>query len=249
MGSFEAYSLYYDLLYKDKDTRVECDYLQNLITSHQPSGNRWLELGCGSGRHAAFLLNRGVKWQGVELSDSMASIGRSKGLNILTADLRDFSLQSAEFDVVLALFHVISYLPSNEDVLRAFQNVSRHLKMDGLFVFDVWYTPAVAAQLPEKREKFMRDARVIVIRKATPSTNWLNNTVNVHYDIEVTDHLSGLKNHFSEDHLMRHFSIPELKFFGHLSGLDLVHTEEWMSSHSPSEKTWGVCCVMKKKYE
>ena len=50
-----------------------------------------------------------------------------------------------------------------------------------------------------------------------------------------------------ENHPMRHFSIPEIQFICDETGFNLVKTEEWVSGLEPSENTWGVCLVLRRK--
>ena len=69
------------------------------------------------------------------------------GLTFTTGDIRDIRLNQ-RFDVVIALFHVISYQTTNDDVTAAFQTARQHLNPGGIFIFDVWYGPAVLTERP-----------------------------------------------------------------------------------------------------
>ena len=53
MDAFGAYARYYDLLYRDKDYPAEARYLHELIQRHAPGAQSILDLGCGTGAHAA----------------------------------------------------------------------------------------------------------------------------------------------------------------------------------------------------
>jgi hypothetical protein len=46
---------------------------------------------------------------------------------------------------------------------------------------------------------------------------------------------------------MRHFSIPELDFLAKLTGFEMVRSEEYVTGKTPSENTWGVCLILRKK--
>ena len=102
----------------------------------------------------------------------------------LCGDIRSFDLDR-EFDVAVSLFHVISYLQTNEDILACFNQVRKHLRPGGQFVFDAWYSPAVYTQKPAERTKRMENAAVKVTRKATPVMRFNENIVDVIFDIEV----------------------------------------------------------------
>ena len=46
---------------------------------------------------------------------------------------------------------------------------------------------------------------------------------------------------------MRHFSLPELKYYGSEFGFDHVKSEEFLTGDIPSENTWTICNVFKKQ--
>ena len=49
MKNFNAYSRYYDLLYKDKDYQQKSKYVANQLKKYFPKTKSILELGSGSG--------------------------------------------------------------------------------------------------------------------------------------------------------------------------------------------------------
>lgn len=246
MTNFSLYSQYYDLLYTDKETESECAYILSTLHKAGVTGSKWLEFGAGSGRHGRLLAQSQIKWTGVERSEKMALQGQQYGLDLYVGDIRDCCIAEQAFDAVLALFHVVSYLTSNQDVLATFKNAHRQLKPGGLFFFDVWYSPAVLTQLPGSRTKKVQNDTIVVDRIATPTIYWNQNTVNVHYEVSVTEKQSGLVGSFEEDHLMRHFSTPEIMLFADIAGFSVIHSEEWLHGTTPGQNTWGVAFLLKK---
>lgn len=246
MTPFNLYSQYYDLLYADKPTEQEAHYVLDRLQAFGVPGLNWLEFGAGSGRHGSFFQQMGIQWTGIERSAAMAAQGQEKGLVVQAGEIQQVSLLPQQFDAVLSLFHVVSYLTANADVAATFANAHRHLRPQGLFAFDVWYTPAVYHQVPEKRTKEMRDASIHVRRAATPTIDWNTHTVNVHYDIWVSDLQKNSTAFFSEDHLMRHFNLPEIQFFANQVGFEFLHAEEWMTGREPGVDTWGVFLIFRK---
>lgn len=67
---FDAYSSYYDLLYRDKDYAAEADYVAQLLRTYGNAGDL-LEFGSGTGRHGRLLSQRGYRVTGVERSAAM----------------------------------------------------------------------------------------------------------------------------------------------------------------------------------
>jgi predicted TPR repeat methyltransferase len=155
MNNFNAYSKYYDLLYQDKNYEAECNYINSLIQTFNPNTKTLLELGCGSGSHAHFLSKHNINITGIERSSDMVNIALQKniqGFTPIVGDISNFSLDQ-KFDTAISLFHVISYLTNNNDLIKCFINTHKHLSQNGIFIFDVWYSPAVYMQKPETRIK------------------------------------------------------------------------------------------------
>lgn len=246
--NFNLYSQYYDLLYQDKDYALETQYIEKLIKHYRPLSTSILELGSGTGKHANLFSKGGYHVFGIERSAEMVDIAnRNKFDNVRfkLADISTFAVDE-QFDVALSLFHVISYLTSSENLINTFQNVHKHLDRNGLFIFDVWHSPAVHALVPEKRIKQLSDENISVIRNANPTIYTERNVIEVNYDIKVTDLKSGTKNTFTEKHPMRHFSRPEIELLAYATKFEILHSEEFLTQADPSENTWGVCYILKK---
>jgi len=243
---FNAYSRYYDLLYRDKDYFAEAEYIAGLLERFGVSGKRLLEFGSGTGKHGRLLAARGYEVTGIERSAEMvAQAEPAPGFSCQQGDICTVQLGQT-FDAVLSLFHVVSYQTTNDAVQAVFARAAEHLEADGLFVFDVWYSPAVYAQRPEVRVKRIADEAIEVTRIAEPILHPNENRVDVNYTIFAGDLASGMVETMTETHPMRHFSLPELDLLAKMSGFEVVGTEEFLTSNRPSEETWGVCFVMKR---
>ncbi|MES2431372.1 MAG: class I SAM-dependent methyltransferase [Bacteroidota bacterium] len=247
--NFNSYSKYYDLLYKDKDYESESAYVEGLVKTYQPNAKNILELGCGTGNHAAILCRSGYDVTGLERSADMVELANKKGIpnfHPRVADIIDFKV-GEKFDVAISLFHVLSYLTDNKDLLSCFKAVYDHLNLNGIFVFDVWYTPAVYVQQPLTRVKRISNNEIEVTRIAESDINYNSNTVDVNYQIIIKDISSGQMEVHNEKHPMRHFSIPEIEVLAVATNFEVIKTEEFQTHNSPGSNTWGVCFVLKKK--
>lgn len=159
-GLFDRhYADTYDLVYRDKDYRREVDAVTRLFARYATGGvHKILDLGCGTGRHAEVLLERGYSVTGIDRSEAMLALARQRlaekagadRLSLQRGDARDFSA-GATFDAAVMMFNVLGYLTTNDDVLAAFRSVRRHLLPGGCFVFDIWYGPAVVKDPPRAR--------------------------------------------------------------------------------------------------
>jgi SAM-dependent methyltransferase len=248
MGNFEQYGKYYDLLYKDKNYKEESDYVIKKIKKWTPNATRILELGSGSGSHARYFCEAGFEVTGIERSLEMVDLAKAKnivGFNPMSGDISSFEL-SQQFDVALSLFHVVSYLTENNSLIDCFRRVHQHLKPEGVFMFDIWYSPAVYHQKPETRIKRLEDDAIEIVRLAESKIESDKNVVAVNFEVIIKDKATQTSETITEEHLMRHFSIPEIKMLTGFTGFEVVLAEEFLTGNSPSEDTWGVYFILKK---
>jgi SAM-dependent methyltransferase len=249
---FGDYARYYDLLYKEKDYEGEAHFVNQLISLHLPRTKKILELGSGTGHHAQLLVEKGFQVHGVECSPEMLvqchsrydklPPGIQESLSFTQGDLRTFNIDHT-FDAVISLFHVISYQVSNEDLMAAFHTARKHLKPGGIFVFDVWYGPAVLHTPPEIRIKRLENETYRLIRIAEPKIHANDNVVDVNYQILMQEKGSTHWNHVNETHHMRYLFKPELVLLLHLASFNLIETCEWLTKKKIGIHTWGACFV------
>lgn len=243
---FNAYSRYYDLLYRDKDYTGETAYIRSVLSKHGITGGDLLEFGSGTGKHGRLLAKHGFQVYGIEQSSEMvAQATPSDGFACQRGDIRKVKLNRS-FSAVISLFHVMSYQISNNDVSAVFSKAAEHLYPEGIFIFDFWYSPAVYAQRPEVRVKRMSDEQVEITRIAEPVIKSNENRVDVNFTIFAHDLATKDTKVLSEIHPMRHFSLPEIDLFAQTAGFMRVGSEEFLSGKQAGENTWGVCVILKK---
>jgi SAM-dependent methyltransferase len=254
---FNAYSQYYDLLYQDKDYAAETEYVIRLLNAFCSGCSSVLELGCGTGKHASLLARGGLHVTGVELSETMLIQSRERAAKVsaegkagqfiaMPGDARTVRIEQ-QFDAVVSLFHVVSYQTTNNDVRSMFETAGTHLRDGGVFLFDVWYGPAVVTMRPTVRIKRMESSEVTVLRIAEPAIDMNLNRVEVTYTVFVTEKKSGHVVQLTETHPMRYYFAPELSLLAEDAGFELVRSEEWMTGRAPSESTWGVTFIARKR--
>lgn len=243
---FKLYSKYYNLFYADKQYGSEVAYIDGLIKKFSPGAMSILEYGSGTGGHGLLLQKLGYRMMGIERSEEMARIAQEKGYPCEVADILEFQTDDT-YDVCIALFHVISYINSNQDLIKLFSKTRKTLKQNGLFIFDVWYSPAVMYQKPEVRIKKVSDAEVQVTRLAQPVMDDLRNIVTVNYDVFIKNKADDKVFELFESHPMRHFSYPELDLLAQHTGFAIVKGEEFLTGAPATNKTWGVNFILQAK--
>lgn len=247
----ELYAAYYDLLYKDKDYQQETNYVRALVQRFCPAASTLLDLGCGTGRHAEFFAQQGWQVHGIDCSEAMLTRARERAaarpesLSFSHADARTLQLNQT-FDVVTALFHVLSYQTSAADLEALFARAAAHLKPGGLFIFDFWYGPAVLTDPPVVRVKRLENERIKVTRIAEPQCYAPANLVQVDYDLFFEDKQNGLLSQLQEQHLMRYLFDPELDLLCQQAGLQPVVSYRWLTEQAADFSSWNVVRVVRK---
>ncbi len=215
MTVFDQSAQFYDSLYKKKGYELECDFLEKVFARYaSESISSILDLGCGTGGHTLPLAQRGYHVTGVDSSEKMLSIAQNK-LSSVTAsaplkftygDIRTLDLECT-FDAVIAMFDVISYMTSNDDLMASFRSARRHLNPGGIFMFDAWFGPAVLTTRPTDRFGIIETDDTRVLRLVTPELDLLQHIVKVHYRIL---HIQGARiiEEINETHNMR-FLFPQ----------------------------------------
>lgn len=244
---FDAYAHYYDLLYYDKDYGAEVDYIISQIHRYMPGAKTILELGCGTGAHAEHLVRMGFTVVGIDTSGTMLKRAEQRRaglpqelanrLTFIQADIRNARLDS-RFDVVISLFHVMSYQVTNADLKSSFTTAAHHLNDNGIFLFDFWYGPAVLTQQPVVRVKRFQSENIAVTRIAEPDVGFNTNVVNVNYTIFVENKLSKSVEQFHELHSMRYLFLPELTHF-HDSYFQELKSCSWMEDKDLDSQSWS----------
>lgn len=254
MAVFAQYAKYYDLYYRDKNYKEESDYVDHLIRRFHPKAKTIIDMGCGTGQHDFHLVDKGYSVTGVDFSDEMLALATKKmselgmtekDLVFHLGDIRDFRLNK-KFDVVISLFHVMSYQITNEDLYKAFATAAYHLKQGGLFIFDCWYGPGVLSDSPVARVKRTENNNLSVTRIAEPFINLHENYVDVNYQILVADKKTLKMEEINERHRMRYFFTPELKMFFKMTDLELIKLFAFLKETLPDPKEWSACFIAKK---
>ena len=256
MSVFGNYARYYDLIYRDKNYVGEARYVHALIQRYFPDTRSILELGCGTGRHAELLCDLGYDVCGVDSSHEMLELAtnrikkrsldpdKRRELSFLHGDIRDFHL-GKRFDVVIALFHVMSYITCNDDLRGVFRLIKEHLKPKGGLIFDCWYGPAVLTDMPTIRILRLEDENIKIMRIAEPVMRPNKNIAEINYHIYVHSKKGGETETIKETHEMRYLFRPELEMMLSESGMDTVACEQWETGKESGLDTWNVCFIGK----
>ncbi len=136
---YDKLAQYYDALVKDESaSKLWCDFTVDKI-----SGDKILELACGSAEISHMLANRGYKIIASDISESMLSVASEKSSNdnisFKCVDMCDFDLNE-KFDAIICYCDSINYLSDINAVKKMFECCFNNLKVNGKLMFDM-HTP------------------------------------------------------------------------------------------------------------
>ena len=252
MNVFRKYADFYDSLYEDKSYRQECNFVKHVFETYSEKKiNSILDLGCGTGSHALPFADMGYAVTGIDISENMLDIARKKAsdqkkqIEFVQQDIRHLDLPQ-KFDAAVAMFAVMGYQASNQDFEDTLTSVHRHLNIGGLFIFDVWFGPAVLTQKPGDRVKIIEQKDKKIIRYAHPVLDIINHTVEVNYTVlEIAQ--NNLVTETEESHLMRFFFYQELKYFLEKNGFEILEICPFMDlDGSVNESCWNISVITTK---
>jgi len=130
------------------------------VEEHCPRTGRLLDLGCGTGRLLALFAQHGYGVLGVDLSEEMLAVTRSKigaAVPLLRANIADLNgLRDQGFDYAACLFSTLGMVLGAANRRRVVAHVFRLLRPGGCFVlhvhnrwFNVWNAPGRACLLKD----------------------------------------------------------------------------------------------------
>jgi len=110
-----------------------------------PERPRVLDIGCGNGRFARFLVERlgrtfdycGVDESPLALAEARKRLPARENLVFVEADFHEAPLPQGEFDLIV-LFGVLHHVPGRENRLGLLTRLSALLAPGGLLAFSLW---------------------------------------------------------------------------------------------------------------
>lgn len=146
--SYARLSQVYDELMQDVPYEVWTGFFDQMVKVYGRYANsklQVLDLGCGTGKFLLYLAKNGHEPIGIDLSEEMLTVAyenlQSECAHVpLMAQSMDCFVVDQFFDVVTIFCDGLNYLPNLEAVYATFKQVHKHLRTDGLFLFDV-HTP------------------------------------------------------------------------------------------------------------
>jgi SAM-dependent methyltransferase len=115
------------------------------------AGGAVLELAIGAGRIALPLSSLGTRVDGIDISPAMlAQLRKKPGGKAISVTLGDFAdvLVPGNYSLIYIVWNTLFNLLTQEDQIRCFENVARHLTEGGCFLVEA-YVPAFLHHLAD----------------------------------------------------------------------------------------------------
>lgn len=241
--SFELSSKYYDLIYQDKDYEKEVAFIEDIFAAFNKP-RKILEIGCGTGNYTQILHRKGYEVTGLDISENMIRVAKKKcTCNFKVGDIAEVNINK-KFDACIAMFAVISYITETSRLIKALANIRKHLKTNGLLIFDVWNGLAVMRILPDLRVKELENENIKILRIAYPNLKAFNHVCEVKYKLLVLDKKNRKCTEFEEDHIVRFYFPQEMIFFLEMAGFEVLKACPFLDLNGHvDEAVWNMTLV------
>lgn len=246
---------YYDLIYQNKNYYKEVETIKKIVNKNLNRKQiELLDLGCGTGEHCFLFAKLGYQVTGIDKSIAAISMAKKKQLNsknkinFIEDDICKFNLNK-KFDVITCLFHVTSYLVSQQSLNNFFLMIENHLKDDGLFIFDCWYGPGVLLDKPSTSYKKYKNEKITVHRIKEPIIFEDKKLVKIKHNFFIEKNSSNsIFDHFYEEHTLRYFFFEEIKKYLKKHNLNIIRWGKLENNFRPTlDNDYETCFIVKKQ--
>jgi SAM-dependent methyltransferase len=137
--AYDAFADLYDAFTWDHDYERWVSSLEEVAKAHGLTGDRLLDVACGTGKSLLPWLDRGYQVVGCDLSARMLARAREKTddrARLVVADMRHLP-PGEPADLLTCLGDSVNYLLDPGDLPEAFGSAARRLGPGGLYLFDL----------------------------------------------------------------------------------------------------------------
>ena len=244
----------YDLFYDEKPYQAEASFVAECLAEYSVGPTtRLLEIACGTGTHALELEQRGYQIVATDYSKDMLERAQQKataansGVDFQLQDMTQLEVSGAPFDAAYCLFDAIGYVATNEALENVFRGVHRHLRPDGLFVFEFWHAAAMLRHYDPVRVRRFPQNDSLIVRLSETTLDYANQLSSVCYSIFELKN-DGTYSTLTETQTNRYFLLQEMAAWLTTTGFAPV---KWFAGFTKSEiisdETWHIIAVARRK--
>jgi len=243
----------YDLFYADKPYEAEAEFVAACLREYSVGPTaRLLEIACGTGTHALQLEQRGYKIVATDYSQDMLERAKQKAsaansqVEFQLQNMAQLEVNGAPFDAVYCLFDAIGYVATNEALEKVFRGVHKHLRDDGLFIFEFWHAAAMLRHYdPVRVRRWERDDSQI-LRISETTLDFAKQLSSVSYSIYELNN-DGTYSSLTETQVNRYFLLQEMALWLTANSFAPV---KWFAgftnNETISDETWHIVAVARR---
>ncbi len=255
MEAYTSFAAVYDLFMDNVPYDEWCGQLIKILAEHGIRDGIVAELGCGTGSLTERLSRKGFDMIGIDFSADMLEIALEKRLKsgesilYLCQDMRSFELYGT-CAAIVSRCDSMNYILTDEDLVTVFRLVNNYLDPGGVFVFDCNTVYKYEKILAENTIAETRDIGSFIWENSYDPVTKINEYDLTLYIREggqeerpaarlVRDDSQARFRRFSETHMQRAFSVPELKAAAVKAGLlwlDCVDADTMVMPDETSER-------------
>ena len=243
----------YDLFYKDKPYAAEAAFVDRCLNEYSTGPvNRLLEIACGTGTHAFHLEKPERRIVATDYSEDMLSRAREKAaeknsrVEFQLQDMTQLAVSTEMFDAVICLFDAIGYVGTNVALQKVFLGVHKHLRNDGLFVFEFWHAAAMLRHYDPVRVRRWKQDDSLILRISETTLDYAKQLSSVCYSIYELK-TDGTYSSLTETQVNRYFLVQEMAAWLTTTGFAPV---KWFAgftnSETISDETWHIVAVARR---
>lgn len=137
-----SFASVYDIFTESVNYKVRADYICNMLLNYGISNGTILDVACGTGSLTECFLQKGFEVVANDISADMLSVAGEKlrkygdKVLLLCQDMCELDLYGT-VDAAVCSLDSINHLLEEDDVYSAFSNISKFIRPDGIFVFDI----------------------------------------------------------------------------------------------------------------
>ena len=243
----------YDLFYAEKPYETEAAFVDQCLRTYAVGPTkRLLEIACGTGTHALQLEQRGYDIVATDYSSDMLERATQKASQAASSvefqlqDMTELDVAGAPFDAAYCLFDAIGYVVTNNALEKVFRGVYKHLRADGLFVFEFWHAGAMLRRYDPVRIRRWQTEDGTILRLSETALDYAQQLSRVTYSIYEL-RANGTYSSLVETQVNRYFLLQEMAAWLTTTGFAPV---KWFAGFTNdetiSDETWHIVTVARR---
>lgn len=247
MEAYSEFANVYDIFMEDIPYSEWFAFIKEQIKSLGKEAQSVCELGCGTGQMTMLFAKEGCQVIGIDYSPEMLMVAQDHAFTqeedilYLMQDMSEFEI-GQEVDLVYSCCDSINYLLEDEQVMSTFRGVTKALKSEGLFIFDLNTEFKYKETLGNKTFADQTEKAAYIWENFYDEEEKINE-YQVQFFIEGED---GRYDRTEECHYQKAYSIEQIEKWLQEAGLKLVACYDNYSEKSVSTATERVTYIAQK---